>query len=90
MWKSMEKNKKYVSWIIAFCLFGAAGLFLIPVVIFIIKLSKLYPKAFAWITIVAFIFICIYLLLFKQNWNMSFMLMCIAFAIGHVFDTNNR
>ena len=75
---------------LSFALFGLAGMFLVPVVILIIKISKHYPKVFTWITIVAFSLMCIYLLIVEQEWNLSFLLMCIAVAIGNVLDTKNR
>ena len=82
------KNKGYIFFVLSFALFGLAGMFL--VLILIIKISKRYPKVFTWITIVAFSLMCIYLLIVEQEWNLSFLLMCIAVAIGNVLDTKNR
>ena len=90
MWKSNEKNMGYIFLVLTFALFGLVGVFLVPVVIFIIKISKRYPKVFTWITLVAFSLICIYLLIVKQEWNLSFLLMCIAVAVGNVLDTKSR
>lgn len=84
------KNKGYIFFVLSFAMFGLAGMFLVPVVILIIKISKRYPKVFTWITIVAFSLMCIYLLIVEQEWNLSFLLMCIAVAIGNVLDTKNR
>ena len=86
MWKSNEKNMGYIFLVLTFALFGLVGVFLVPVVIFIIKISKRYPKVFTWIALVAFSLICIYLLI----WNLSFLLMCIAVAVGNVLDTKSR
>lgn len=89
MLKSMEKNKKYIFWMVTF---GLTGLLLAPVVMYIIKVSKRYPKAFGWITVATFAFICIYGFLFKQEWDVSFVPICICtvMAIGRVLDTNSR
>lgn len=46
MWKSNEKNMGYIFLVLTFALFGLVGVFLVPVVIFIIKISKRYPKVF--------------------------------------------
>lgn len=54
------------------------------------KNTKRYPKVFTWIALVAFSLICIYLLIVKQEWNLSFLLMCIAVAVGNVLDTKSR
>lgn len=90
MWKSNEKNMGYTFLVLTFALFGLVGVFLVPVVIFIIKISKRYPKVFTWIALVAFSLICICLLIVKQEWNLSFLLMCIAVAVGNVLDTKSR
>ena len=90
MWKSNEKNMGYIFLVLTFALFGLVGVFLVPVVIFITKISKRYPKVFTWIALVAFSLICIYLLIVKQEWNLSFLLMCIAVAVGNVLDTKSR
>lgn len=90
MWKSNEKNMGYIFLVLTFALFGLVGVFLVPVVIFIIKISKRYPKVFTCIALVAFSLICIYLLIVKQEWNLSFLLMCIAVAVGNVLDTKSR
>ena len=86
MWKSNEKNMGYIFLVLTFALFGLVGVFLV----FIIKISKRYPKVFTWIALVAFSLICIYLLIVKQEWNLSFLLMCIAVAVGNVLDTKSR
>ena len=85
MWKLNEKNMGYIFLVLTFALFGLVGVFLVPVVIFIIKISKRYPKVFTWIAL-----ICIYLLIVKREWNLSFLLMCIAVAVGNVLDTKSR
>lgn len=36
MWKSNEKNMGYIFLVLTFALFGLVGVFLVPVVIFII------------------------------------------------------
>ena len=46
MWKSNEKNMGYIFLVLTFALLGLVGVFLVPVVIFIIKISKRYPKVF--------------------------------------------
>lgn len=92
MLKSVEKNKKYIFWMLTFGLFGLAGLLLAPVVMYIIKVSKRHPKALGWITITALAFICIYGFLFKKEWDTSYATICIVtvIAIGSVLDTNRR
>ena len=59
MLKSMEKNKKYIFGMATIGLFGIAGLLLVPVVKYIIKVANHYPKVFRWIFIIIFAFICI-------------------------------
>lgn len=56
MLKSMEKNMKYIFWMVTF---GLMGILLVAVVTYITKVSKRYPKAFEWIIVVTFVFICI-------------------------------
>lgn len=90
MLKSIGKNKKYIFWV---AVFGLAGLLLIPAVRYMIKLSRRYPKVFKWINVgILGIFglICIYGFLFKQEWNMSLICICIALAIGSVQNNNSR
>ena len=85
------KRKKYGIYLFSAYLCSVwASWSLVPVVIFIIKISKRYPKVFTWIALVAFSLICIYLLIVKQEWNLSFLLMCIAVAVGNVLDTKSR
>lgn len=95
MLKCMKKNKKYIFWMVTFCLTGLTGLLLAPVVMYIIKVSKRYPKAFGWITVAIFAFICIYYIygfLFKQEWDVSFVPICIVtvMAIGRALNYNSR
>lgn len=64
-------------------------------VMYIIKVSKRYQKAFGWITTAAFVVICIlyiYGFLFRQEWNVSFVPICICMvmAIGRVLNSNIR
>lgn len=90
MLKSVDK--KYIFGMVILGLFGLAGLLLVPVVMYIIKVAKRYPKAFGWITIIVLASICIYRFLFMQEWNTSFAMICIGtiIAIGNVLDTNRR
>ena len=92
MLKSMEKNKKYVFWMATFALAGLIVLLLVPVVMYIIKISKRYPKAFGGITVAVFAVLCIYGFLFRPEWNVSFVPICICMvmAIGRVLNTNSR
>lgn len=92
MLKSVGKNKKYIFWMVVVGLFGLAGLLLVPVARYMIKVSNRHPKAFGWITITALAFICIYGFLFKQEWDMSFAAICIGIviAIGSVLAANSR
>lgn len=92
MLEFMGKNKKYIFWMAAF---GVTGLLLVPAVVYIIKISKRYPKVFGWITVAAFAFICvlyIYGFLFKQEWNVSFVPICICMvmAIGKALNDKSR
>lgn len=92
MLKSMEKNKKYIFWMVTIGLFGIVGLLLVPVVMYIIKVSKRYPKAFRWIFFTAFVFICIYGFLFEREWDMSFAIVCIGavIAVSSILNTNSK
>lgn len=90
MWKSNEKNMGYIFLVLTFALFGLVGVFLVPVVIFIIKISKRYPKVIYMDCPCCLFFDSIYLLIVKQEWNLSFLLMCIAVAVGNVLDTKSR
>ena len=95
MLKSMGKNKKCIFWMVIFGLMGLTGVLLVPVVMYIIKVSKRYPKAFGWITTAAFVVICIlyiYGFLYRQEWNVSFVPICICMviAIGKVLNNNIR
>ena len=95
MLKSMGKSKKCIFWMVTFGLMGLTGVLLAPVVMYIIKVSKRYPKAFGWITTAAFVVICIlyiYGFLYRQVWNVSFVPICICMvmAIGRVLNNNIR
>ena len=92
MLKSMKNNKKYICWLAVIGLFGIAGLLLAPVVMYIIKLSNRYPKAFRWIVFAAFVLIGIYGILFERKWNMSLIIICIGMviAVSDILDTKCR
>ena len=91
--KSMRKSRKYILGIGTIGLFGIAGLLLVPVAICIVKIINRYPKMFGWIFLTACAFICIYGVLFKREWDMSFVLiMCIGviIAVSSILNTNSR
>ena len=95
MLKSMGKSKKCIFWMAAFGLTGLIGVLLAPVVVYIIKVAKRYPKTFGRITTAAFVVICIlyiYGFLYRQEWNVSFVQICICMvmAIGRVLNNNIR
>ena len=95
MLKSVEKNKKYIFGMIIVGLFGLAGLLLVPVARYMIKVSNRHPKAFGWITtaVIAAIWIYyIYGFLFKQEWDLSFVPICICtvMVIGRVLNYKSR
>ena len=90
MLKRMGKNRKFICGLLTFGLLGLLGLLLVPIGRYIIKISKLHPKAFKWVTFATFVFLCIYVLLVRQKWNMSVLFMCVAVAIGRIRDTNSR
>lgn len=89
MLKSMKKNKRYICWLAVSGLLGIGGLLLVPFVIYTIKLSNRYPKAFRWIVFTAFVLIGIYGILFEQKWNMSLLIICIGMviAVSNILDT---
>ena len=91
--KSMRKSRKYILGVGTIGLFGMASLLLVPVAICIVKIINRYPKMFGWIFLTVCAFICIYGVLFKREWDMSFVLiMCIGviIAISSILDTNSR
>lgn len=89
MSKFMKKSRKYI-----FCTitFGLAGLLLAPIVMYLIKAVKRYPKVFEWMTIAIFAFIGIYAFLFKQEWDVNFIFICICMvmAVDRVLSTNRK
>lgn len=92
MLKVVEKNRKYIFWMVTF---GLAGVLLAPVVSCMIKVSKSHPKAFGWLTVAVFAVICIihiYGFLYKQEWNVSFVPICICLvmAIGRALNNKSR
>lgn len=93
MLKSMERNKKYIFWLVIIGLFGIAGLLIVPIVMYIIKVSNRYPKVFRWILFTVFAFICIYEVLFEREWDTSLVIMlCIGafIAVSSILNTNRR
>ena len=91
MWKSNEKNMGYIFLVLTFALFGRVrSVSCTGCYIHYKNIKTFYPKVFTWIALVAFSLICIYLLIVKQEWNLSFLLMCIAVAVGNVLDTKSR
>lgn len=91
MLKSMEKNKEYILGMVTIGLFGIAGLLLVPVVKYIIKVANHYPKVFRWIFTIIFAFICIHGFLFTRNWNIRFVIICIGAASTiNSLNTNSR
>ena len=92
MLKTMNKNKKYIVWAGIVCLFGIAGLLLAPVAMCVIKISKRYPKAVRRIAVGAFAFVGIYGFLFRREWNMSdvSICICIVLAIDSALKNNGR
>ena len=92
MLKSMKNNKKYICWLTVTGLLGIAGLLLMPVVLYIIKVSNRYPKAFRWMVFAVFVLSGIYGILYEQNWNMSFIIICIGMviAVSDILDTKCR
>lgn len=86
-----EKNKEYILGMVTIGLFGIAGLLLVPVVKYIIKVANHYPKVFRWIFTIIFAFICIHGFLFTRNWNIRFVIICIGAAITiNSLNTNSR
>lgn len=92
MLKPMKNNKKYICWLVVTGLLGIGWLLLAPFVIYIIKLSNRYPKAFRWVVFTAFILIGIYGIFFERKWNMSFLIICIGivFAGSDILETKCR
>lgn len=91
MLKFMEKNKKYIWWLVTIGLFGMVGLLLVPFVKCIIKVVNRYPKLFRWIFIIIFAFICIYDVRFIENENTRLTIICIAVALTtNKLSTDNR
>lgn len=91
--KSMRKNWKCIFWIVTIGLFGIAGLLLVPVAICIVKIINRYPRVFGWIFLTVCAFICIYGILFKREWDTSFVLiMCsgVIIAVRSILNTNSR
>lgn len=92
MLRSMKQNKKYFLGMVTIGLFGILGLLLAPVVIYIVKLSKRYPKVFRWILFTTFLFIGIYGFLFEKDWHTSLSIICIGavIAVSGLLNTNSR
>ena len=91
--KSMRKSRKYIFGMVTIGLFGMAGLLLVPVAICIVKIINRYPKMFGWIFLTVCAFIGIYGVLFKREWDTSFVLiMCIGviIAVSSILNTNSR
>lgn len=89
---TIEKGRKYLFWIVVMGLFGIGGLLLIPVVMYIIKVSNRHPKAFRWVCCICFAFTGIYGFLFEREWNTGFIIICIAavIAVGSTLNTNDK
>lgn len=93
MLKSMKKNKQYILGMVTIGLFGIAGLLLVPVVMYIIKLLNRYPKAFKWVFFTVFAFICIYGFLFEREWDTRIAIIYIwllLLAVSSILNTNSR
>lgn len=91
--KSMRKSRKYIFGMVTIGLFGMAGLLLVPVAICIVKIINRYPRVFGWIFLTVCAFICIYGVLFKREWDTSFVLiMCsgVIIAVSSILNTDRR
>ena len=77
MLKFLKNHKKYIWWMVTVGLFGIAGLLLVPIVNYAIKLANRYPKIFEWI----FIIVCICGVLFIENWNTRLIIICIGVVL---------
>lgn len=89
MLESIRKNREHIIRVVIVGLFGIMGLLIVPAVRYIIKVANHYPKAFRWIFFTLFAFICIYGFLFTREWDMKFVIMCIAITIN-AMNTNRR
>lgn len=88
MLKFMEKNKKEL---VTFGLFGLAGVILVPVVRYMIKVANQYPKVFWWISFIIFALLCINEFLFIRSGNMGFVMLCIgAMLVINSLSTKSR
>ena len=68
-------------------LFGISGLLLVPIVNYAIKLANRYPKIFEWI----FIIVCAFGVLFIEDRNTSFVILCLVVAItSNKLSTDSR
>ena len=76
MIKFLKNNKKYIWWLVTVGLFGIAGLLLVPIANYIIKLANRYPNLFKWIVVI----VCI-CGLFIEDRNTSFVILCLVVAI---------
>ena len=90
MLKLMERNKRYLFWVVVIGLFGIVGLLMVPIGKYIIRVSERHPKACRWIIIVAFISITIYQFI-AQGWNSGFFGICIGVVLIYsMFEDNSK
>lgn len=88
MLKFMEKNKKEI---VSFGLFGLAGVILVPLVRYIIKVANHYPKVFWWISFIIFTLLCISAFLLIRSGNTKFAIICIGAMLAiNSLSTNSR
>lgn len=92
MLKVMEKNKKYLLGMLIVGLCGVAGLLLVPVEMYIIKVSNRYPNLFRWIFVTTFVLIGIYEFLLEAEWDTGIVLICIGgvIAVSSYLNTKGR
>ena len=80
----LKNHKKYIWWMVTVGLFGIAGLLLVPIVNYAIKLANRYPNLFKWIVVI----VCI-CGLFIENWNSRLaIIMCIGVALTNIKLSN--
>ena len=84
MIKFFKNNKKDIWWLVTVGLFGIAGLLLVPIANYIIKLANRYPNLFKWIVVI----VCI-CGLFIENLNSRLaIIMCIGVALTNIKLSN--
>lgn len=74
MLQFLKNNKKNIWWLVPAGLLGIAGLLLVPIFNFAVKLANRYPKVFEWV----FIILCAFVILFINNWTTRVLFICIG------------